>query len=94
MILSVAVNLKGCFTFAQIHQHPGSILQTAKISDMVVMVVGQDYGVDMFQVQIGLNLSQHTGTAVKQYVVLAGLQEVSRSGLPGSGVCPPPADDG
>ena len=38
----MAVNLKGCFAFAQIHQYPGSILQTTQVSDMVVMVVGQD----------------------------------------------------
>ena len=94
MILGMAVNIQRFIAFAQIHQNPGSILQTSQISNMVIVVMGQDNRINIFQGDVGLQLSQDTGPAVKQYVLPLDLQQISGRGLPQTGIGPPPPDDG
>lgn len=73
MILGMAVNIKGCFALAQVHVHAGRVLQTAQVSHMVIVIMGQDDGIDIFQCYIVLKLPQDARSAVEQNVLPADL---------------------
>jgi len=49
LILVVGVYVEGVAAFSQVHQNPGGILQTAKITHVIPVIVGQHDGVEVFQ---------------------------------------------
>jgi hypothetical protein len=53
-IFSVAIYVNRLFSFAQVHQDPGCILQTPDIRDMIPMIMGNGHSIQMLQLKVVL----------------------------------------